>query len=49
MPATNQSTDLKSWVREAATRLGFDLCGIAPAATPARDREQYLWWLEEDF
>ena len=43
------TVNLKTWIREAAERLGFDLCGIAPAALPARDREQYLWWLEEGF
>ncbi|MBI3895286.1 MAG: tRNA epoxyqueuosine(34) reductase QueG [Acidobacteria bacterium] len=46
---TQLAVNIKTWIREAAGRLGFDLCGIAPAATPARDREQYLWWLEEDF
>ncbi|OFW01948.1 MAG: tRNA epoxyqueuosine(34) reductase QueG [Acidobacteria bacterium RIFCSPLOWO2_12_FULL_59_11] len=49
MPATDRRTDWKGWIREAAARLGFDLCGISSAATPARDREQYLWWLEEGF
>src|SRR3990172_4577895 len=43
------TVNLKTWIREAAERLGFDLCGIAPAALPAHDREQYLWWLEECF
>jgi epoxyqueuosine reductase len=43
------SSDLKAWIREAAGRLGFDLCGIAPAALPDKDRRQYLWWLEEGF
>jgi epoxyqueuosine reductase len=41
--------DLKAWIRGAAARLGFDLCGIAPAALPDADRLQYLWWLEEGF
>lgn len=49
MSATDQTLDLKAWIREAATRLGFDLCGIAPAATPTQDREHYLWWLAEGF
>ena len=45
----NQISDLKSWIREAAKQLGFDLCGIASAALPEPDRAQYLWWLEQGF
>ena len=41
--------NLKPWIRDAAERLGFDLCGIAPARVPTEDRKRYLWWLEEDF
>ncbi len=41
--------DLKVWIKDAAPRLGFDLCGIAPAAVPAADTSQYLWWLEQGF
>ncbi|MBF8305704.1 MAG: epoxyqueuosine reductase, partial [Acidobacteria bacterium] len=43
------SLDLKGWIRDAAARLGFDLCGIAPASLPTHDPERYLWWLENDF
>ena len=43
------SLDLKAWIREAAGRLGFDLCGIAPAALPDEGRRQYLSWLDEGF
>ena len=43
------SLDLKAWIREAAASLGFDLCGIAPAALPAEDRQRYLGWLDEGF
>lgn len=42
-------SDLKTWVREAAQRLGLDLCGIAPAELDAHNREQYLWWLGQGF
>src|SRR3990167_3772516 len=41
--------NLASWVRQAAERLGFNLCGIAPAFVPSQDREQYLWWLDHGF
>ena len=44
-----KAMDLKSWIREAAKRLDFDLCGIAPAILPDRDRGQYLWWLDQGF
>ena len=43
------TVDLKAWIQEATKRLGFDLCGIAPASLPTQDRKRYLWWLEEDF
>ena len=43
------TVNLKTWIRESAERLGFDLCGIAPAAPLERDRRQYLWWLAEGF
>ena len=46
---THTQVNLKAWIREAATRLGFDLCGIAPAALPAEDRQRYLGWLDEGF
>ncbi|OFV92698.1 MAG: tRNA epoxyqueuosine(34) reductase QueG, partial [Acidobacteria bacterium RIFCSPLOWO2_02_FULL_61_28] len=49
IPVAKTSLDLKAWIRDAAERLGFDLCGIAPASLPAHDREQYLWWLQEGF
>ena len=41
--------DLKLWIRDTASRLGFDLCGIAPAGLPGQDTERYLWWLEQGF
>ena len=41
--------DLKAWIQKAAEQMGFDLCGIAPAALPAQDRAQYLRWLEQGF
>ncbi|MBI3934364.1 MAG: tRNA epoxyqueuosine(34) reductase QueG [Acidobacteria bacterium] len=40
---------MKNWLPDAAARLGFDLCGIAPAALDPRNRQQYLWWLEQGF
>ena len=40
---------LKDRIREAARRLGFDLCGIAPATLPEEDRRQYLRWVEKGF
>ncbi|MGH9785491.1 MAG: tRNA epoxyqueuosine(34) reductase QueG [Terriglobia bacterium] len=43
------SLDLKAWIREAAARLGFDLCGVASAALPDQDRRQYLGWLDKGF
>ena len=43
------SVNLKTWIREAASRLGFDLCGIASALPPDQDTQQYLWWLQEGF
>ena len=39
----------KSWLREEARRLGFDLCGIAPASLPELDRARYLLWLERGY
>ncbi len=39
----------KSWLREEAKRLGFDLCGIAPASLPELDRARYLSWLDRGF
>jgi epoxyqueuosine reductase len=39
----------KERILEAAKRLGFDLCGIAPAALPERDRQQYLQWVGNGF
>ena len=39
----------KDRIREAAQRLGFDLCGIASAALPEADRQQYLRWLGNGF
>src|ERR1019366_5449388 len=45
-PATQ---DIKAWIKGAAARLGFELCGIAPAAVPEGDKAQYLWWLEQGF
>ncbi|MBI4478779.1 MAG: tRNA epoxyqueuosine(34) reductase QueG [Acidobacteria bacterium] len=42
-------TNLNPWLQDAAARLGFDLCGIAPADLDARNRDQYLWWLEQAF
>lgn len=41
--------EIKAWITNAAERLGFDLCGIAPAAVPDRDKDQYLWWIEQGF
>jgi len=41
--------DLKSWLRDAAKRLGFDLCDIAPADIDARNRDRYLWWLDRGY
>lgn len=43
------AVNLKTWIREAGERLGFALCGIAPAEVPAEDRRRYLAWLEEGF
>lgn len=40
---------LRSWLQNAATRLGFDLWGIAPADLDVRNRNQYLRWLEQGF
>src|SRR4051794_18873891 len=40
---------LEQIIKTAAAHRGFDLCGIAPAAVPERDRDQYLWWLEQGF
>jgi len=39
----------KERILEAAQRLGFDLCGIAPAALPDEDRQQYLQWVGNGF
>ena len=39
----------KDRIREAAQRLGFDLCGITPAALPEEDRQQYLRWVGNGF
>jgi len=39
----------KDLIREAAGRLGFDLCGIASAALPEEDRRQYLQWVGNGF
>jgi epoxyqueuosine reductase len=43
------SLQLKDRIQEAARRLGFDLCGIAPAALPEQDRDQYLQWVGNGF
>jgi epoxyqueuosine reductase len=37
---------LRESIQETANRLGFDLCGIAPATLPEKDRLAYLGWLE---
>src|SRR5581483_1840145 len=47
MKAGTRSLEL--FIKDAAVRHGFDLCGIAPAAVPEQDKNQYLWWLEQDF
>ena len=39
----------KDRIREAAQRLGFDLCGIAPAALSEEDRQHYLRWVGNGF
>lgn len=39
--------ELKIWIRETAQRLGFDLCGIAPAELDSINRENYLRWIEQ--
>lgn len=44
-----EAIDLKSWIRKASERIGFDLSGIAPAVLPDQDKGQYLWWLEQGF
>ena len=44
-----KAMDLKSWIKKAAERMGFDLCGIAPAGLPDQDKRQYLWWIEQGF
>src|SRR5687767_6776689 len=36
---------IKNQIREAALKLGFDLCGIAPATLREEDRLQYLRWV----
>src|SRR5579885_2085090 len=41
--------ELKFWLRQAAERIGFDLCGIAPVTLSERNQEQYLWWLDQGF
>ena len=41
--------DLKKWICDTASRIGFDLCGIAPVGLPGGDTEHYLWWLERGF
>ena len=49
MLAIDQIISLKTEIQQAASSLGFDLCGIAPAATPVRDRDKYLEWLGKGF
>ena len=43
------SGNLKDRISEAARRLGFHLCGIAPAPLPEQDRRQYLRWVGQGF
>jgi epoxyqueuosine reductase len=43
------SGDIKTWLQEAAQKLGFDLSGIAPAELDAQNRERYLRWIEQGF
>jgi epoxyqueuosine reductase len=40
---------LRPWLQSAAERLGFDLCGIAPAEIDPQNRSAYLRWLERGF
>ncbi|MBI2817452.1 MAG: tRNA epoxyqueuosine(34) reductase QueG [Acidobacteria bacterium] len=40
---------LERFIKDAAARHGFDLCGIAPAVVPDEHRDRYLWWLEHGF
>jgi len=43
------SPHLKGRILEAARRLGFALCGIAPATLPEEDRQHYLQWVGNGF
>ena len=47
--ASTSAGELCAFLHEAAKRLGFDLCGVAPAHLPEQDREGYLRWLEKGF
>ncbi len=40
---------LKTFIVSAAERLGFDLCGIAPAKLDPANRDRYITWIEKDF
>ena len=39
----------KIWLEATAARLGFDLCGVAPADLDPQNRDHYLWWLNQGF
>src|SRR3990172_5752067 len=41
--------DFKAWLHDTAKRLGFDLCGIAPAQLEPAQRQHYVQWLERGF
>ena len=43
------NSEMRAWIRDAARRLGFELCGIAPAELDARNRAAYQRWLERGF
>jgi epoxyqueuosine reductase len=43
------STELRSWICDAAQRHGFDLCGIAPAELHPQNRASYQQWLSRGF
>lgn len=47
MAAILQVESLKPWLRDSASRNGFQLFGIAPIKPPERDVDRYSWWLNQ--
>ena len=39
----------KPFIKDAAARLGFDFCGIAPAQVDDQNRERYREWIERGY